>query len=67
MAQIIQFPKPKDELNIEVEDLFSRVEFLLNDFTAEQIILALFERATEPDDIAALMPSFSVIVDKQDG
>lgn len=66
MADIIQFPQPKSELNVEVDDLLSRVEFLLTDYTAEQIILALFEKATEPEDIAALMPSFSVIVDKQD-
>lgn len=66
MANIIQFPQPKAELNIEVNNLLERVEFLLTDYTAEQIILALFEKATEAEDIAVLMPSFSVIVDKQD-
>jgi hypothetical protein len=66
MADIIQFPQHNALLNVNVNDLLDRVEFLLADYSAEQIILALFEKATEADDIAALMPSFSVIVDKQD-
>lgn len=63
MNNVIQFPKV--ELNVKVGDLLDRVELLLTDYSAEQVILALFEKATEPDDIAALMPSFKKIVDKQ--
>ena len=59
MADIIQFPQTDN-------DLLNRVESLLAEYSAERIILALVEKATELADIQALMPSFSAIVDKQD-
>jgi hypothetical protein len=62
MADIIQFPKPP--IDSHLTELLDEAALLLEAYSAEQIILALFEKATEAEDIAALMPSFSVIVDK---
>ena len=63
MNNIIQFPSPKIE--DKLEDLLDAVESLLASYSAEQIILAMFEKAKDTDDIKALMPVFKTIVDKQ--
>ena len=64
MGDIIKFPEPTE--TTRPDDLTTTAAYLLDNYTGEQIILALFQQAVDADDIAALMPSFSVIVDKQD-
>jgi hypothetical protein len=56
-----------DGSNVQVDDLLEQAKLFLAVYTAEQIILALFQTAVEQEDITALMPSFRAIVDKRDG
>lgn len=63
MDNVIQFPT---QTGAQIDALQESVETLLAEYSAEQIILALFSKATEQVDVDALQPSVFKILREYD-
>jgi len=62
MADILQFPELKYATPSYTESVLAETKELLTKYTMSAIVLALFEAATEPSDVAVIMPAFAKIV-----
>lgn len=63
MDKVIEFlSRQQRQANAETQELVEKTGKLLAEYPMRSIILALFQNATDGDDIAVLTPSLSFII-----